>query len=125
MDDMEERMEGVMHTMVKAWKCQQCGKVDDSDVARAKCTKLGHIVLTVEAKKTRWQCKGCKSVVWVLDRQLPDRCPRCTAMEWKQVSFSSRKAAPMPRDEFLPRGEELRFLNSGPTIATQRNWGVA
>jgi hypothetical protein len=124
MDDMEERMEAVMHTTVKAWKCQQCHTVTESDWARTECTKKGHIVLRADAKKTHWKCKGCPSTIFVLDRQLPDRCNRCTAMDWKQVPFSSRRAAPMPRDEFLPRGEELPFVNSLPTRATRRNWGL-
>mmetsp|Transcript_65771 Transcript_65771/g.203873 ORF Transcript_65771/g.203873 Transcript_65771/m.203873 type:complete len:154 (+) Transcript_65771:1222-1683(+) len=98
-----------------ASRCRTCGTTTESHRARALCEKDGHVLDSVKAERTRWECCGCKWDVSVLNGETPHQCFRCHAQGWKQVSLRRVKtAAPMERDLLLPRGEELPFLNSLP-----------
>ncbi|CAK0868866.1 unnamed protein product [Prorocentrum cordatum] len=121
-DEAQAKMEAIMHISVQAWKCQSCFTLTDSERARAECAKAGHVLEAVTAKKERWQCKGCSQDVSVLNRDLPAHCARCNGSSFQQVPLSRVRRAPMERDLLLPRGEELKFLNSLPGAAAQRSW---
>lgn len=121
-DEMQAKMEAMMHISVQAWRCSICSTLTDSDRARAACAAAGHVLAAVIAKKERWQCKGCSQEVTVLNRQLPAHCARCNGSSFRQVPLSRVRRATMDKDLLLPRGEEMKFVNSVPTAATQRNW---
>lgn len=112
-DDAQEKMAALTSMMVTAYRCQQCSRVFESGRSRASCHEQGHMVTEVQAKKTRWECANCKWSEEVLDRQLPNHCNRCKGTVWKPAPLRRiRREAPMEKDLFLPRGEELPFLNS-------------
>jgi hypothetical protein len=121
-DEAQAKMEAIMHISVQAWRCQSCFTLTDSERARAECAQAGHVLEAVTAKKERWQCKGCSQEVRVLNRDLPAHCARCNGSSFKQVPLSRVRRAPLERDLLMPRGEELKFLNSLPGAATQRSW---
>ncbi|CAJ1394752.1 unnamed protein product [Effrenium voratum] len=113
LDAAQEQMEELKVIQVRAFRCRSCFKTYDSERQRISCQEQGHEVATVEAKKSRWECKACHFSEEVLDRQLPPFCQRCRGDTWKQVSLrKTRRMAPMERDMFLARGEELPFINS-------------
>lgn len=112
-DAAAEKMEAIMSMKVQAFRCADCYLTFDFEQTKVACEAKGHKVSRLEAQKTRWECRGCAFAASVLDRNLPDRCQRCNSADWKQVSLSRvRAAAPMEKDFFLARGEELPFLNS-------------
>jgi len=112
-DEAQAKMEAVTSMEVHAYRCQQCCSTFEFDRHRANCQDQGHTVTRVQVQKTRWECSNCRQSADVLDRQLPEHCSRCKGMTWKQVSLRKiNRTAPMEKDLFLPRGEELPFLNS-------------
>mmetsp|Transcript_23726 Transcript_23726/g.42995 ORF Transcript_23726/g.42995 Transcript_23726/m.42995 type:complete len:608 (+) Transcript_23726:69-1892(+) len=112
-DEAQAKMEAVISMNVYAYRCQQCCATFEFEQHRANCAEQGHLVTRVEVQKTRWECSSCRQSADVLDRQLPDHCSRCKGMTWKQVPLRKiNRTAPMEKDLFLPRGEELPFLNS-------------
>eukprot|EP00929_Paragymnodinium_shiwhaense_P012912 TRINITY_DN120793_c0_g1_i1.p1 TRINITY_DN120793_c0_g1~~TRINITY_DN120793_c0_g1_i1.p1 ORF type:complete len:796 (+),score=151.65 TRINITY_DN120793_c0_g1_i1:114-2501(+) len=115
-DEMAAKMEALMSLTVHAWKCEQCCKVTDSQQAKMLCEKDGHKLTQVKVEKTRWECRGCRFGVSSLDKELPAHCNRCNDSNWKQVPLNRTSKAPMPKDLFLARGEELPFLNSLPSM---------
>lgn len=123
MDAAQEQMEELKKMKVRAYRCKTCYTTFDSERQRLRCQEDGHVVVQVEATKTRWECAGCKFSEEVLDRQLPSCCRRCRGETWKQVPLRKlRRSAPMEKDMLLPRGEELPFLNSIPEMAGRRGW---
>eukprot|EP00927_Polykrikos_kofoidii_P035484 TRINITY_DN30035_c0_g2_i1.p1 TRINITY_DN30035_c0_g2~~TRINITY_DN30035_c0_g2_i1.p1 ORF type:complete len:747 (-),score=76.35 TRINITY_DN30035_c0_g2_i1:116-2260(-) len=113
-DEAAAKMEAVMSISVPAWKCSECNLTSESRTGRGLCEKKGHSVLDVMAERTRWECRNCNFSVPVLAKQLPSQCNRCNGTDWKQVSLRRTATASMEKDLFLPRGEELRFLNDIP-----------
>lgn len=123
MDAAQEQMEELKKMKVRAYRCKTCYTTFDSERQRLRCQEEGHVVVQVEATKTRWECASCKFSEEVLDRQLPGCCRRCRGETWKQVPLRKlRRSAPMEKDMLLPRGEELPFLNSIPEMAGRRGW---
>ncbi|CAE8583740.1 unnamed protein product, partial [Polarella glacialis] len=112
-DDAQEKMEAVTSIKIGAYKCRQCAATFDSDATRVLCEEKGHTVVRVQVNRTRWECSGCRQSQDVLDRELPSHCRKCNAIAWKQVPLRRvKREAPMERDMLLPRGEELKFVNS-------------
>eukprot|EP00930_Biecheleria_cincta_P038122 TRINITY_DN26195_c0_g1_i1.p1 TRINITY_DN26195_c0_g1~~TRINITY_DN26195_c0_g1_i1.p1 ORF type:complete len:656 (+),score=121.24 TRINITY_DN26195_c0_g1_i1:127-2094(+) len=112
-DDAQEKMAALTFMMVQAYRCRDCSRLYDSGKQRAFCHERGHVVTEVQAKKTRWECANCKWSEEVLDRELPPHCNRCNGLVWKPAPLRRiRREAPMEKDLFLPRGEELPFVNS-------------
>jgi len=120
-DKMAERMEQVKSINVRAWKCKQCRSTTDSLRCKQRCEELGHELKECFAKRTRWQCGGCGMALNVLDRELPNACQKCNGGAWKQVSMNPVKMTSMPKDQLLPRGEELPFLGSIPKSSIADN----
>lgn len=116
-----EKMEAVMTISVVAWKCVECALTSDSARLRSDCQARQHTLTTCTVAKTRWECIGCKVSITVLDRVLPDKCNACGGRGWRQTPLQGKpKSAPMERDMLLPRGEELKFLNSIPGLPSGR-----
>eukprot|EP00746_Dinoflagellata_sp_MGD_P142714 gnl/MRDRNA2_/MRDRNA2_75649_c0_seq1.p1 gnl/MRDRNA2_/MRDRNA2_75649_c0~~gnl/MRDRNA2_/MRDRNA2_75649_c0_seq1.p1 ORF type:complete len:832 (+),score=133.62 gnl/MRDRNA2_/MRDRNA2_75649_c0_seq1:138-2633(+) len=115
-DDMTAKMEALMSLEVPAWRCKECSWLSESASLRQDCQKKGHTVSSCTAKKTKWVCSGCKCDTAVLDRDLPEHCKTCgREANFRQVPFQRPRTAVMEKDKLLPRGEEIKFLNSmGP-----------
>eukprot|EP00933_Yihiella_yeosuensis_P019519 TRINITY_DN15804_c0_g1_i2.p1 TRINITY_DN15804_c0_g1~~TRINITY_DN15804_c0_g1_i2.p1 ORF type:complete len:696 (+),score=146.49 TRINITY_DN15804_c0_g1_i2:107-2194(+) len=108
-----EKMAELTSIMVSGYRCKNCIVTYDNDHRRRECEEKGHEVTRVEVQRTRWECSHCSASHDVLDRQLPGHCFRCKGLTFKQVSLRKiKRTAPMEKDFFLPRGEELPFLNS-------------
>ncbi|CAK9040843.1 unnamed protein product [Durusdinium trenchii] len=126
LDFAQEQMEELKSMKVKAFRCKSCYiTFDQGSRQRLWCQEQGHELISVEATKTRWECRSCRASEEVLGRQLPKGCARCGADTWKQVSLRKlRRRAPMERELLLPRGEELPFLNSIhiPELQGARAW---
>jgi len=113
-DAIAEKMEAIKSITVQAWRCVQCGVTTESHQAKTLCEEEGHVVNSVSAQKTHWQCGNCSLSVYVLDREIPKDCGRCNAFQWKQIPLRKTAKVAMDRDLLLARGEELPFLNSIP-----------
>merc|ERR1712032_1136618 len=109
-----EKSQALMSITVQAWKCQECCATSESLRAKAVCEKRGHSVVQVKVDRTRWECKNCSFSIFALDKHLPPHCHRCKSMVWGQVPLQRVQKAPMEKELLLPRGEEIRFLNSLP-----------
>jgi len=123
-DEAIAKMEAMFAIKVQAWRCQECKVIMDSTKAKVICEQRAHHFVTVTVEKTRWQCKGCSFSVHVLDKQLPEHCcSRCRGWDWKQVSlYRGATTTSMPKDDFLARGEEMKFVNSVPGLQPKGSW---
>lgn len=110
-DAAAEKLEEVMSMTVQVYKCKQCASLFETSKRRIACEAEGHQVSQVQATRTRWECQDCKWSEYVLDRRI-DKCRRCRGMNFKQVPLRGLKRAPLDRDMFHVRGEELPFINS-------------
>lgn len=113
-DAAEERLEAMITVTVQAWRCHTCHITTEMQQSKIMCEQQGHRVESVQAKRGRWECRGCAWSVQVLDGEVPAHCHRCNDSSWKQVPLHRPKRALMDKDLFLARGEELPFLNSLP-----------
>jgi len=112
-DAASEQMAAVMSVNVSAWRCQECKTTFDSSRRHSDCLSQNHSLTVCKSVKTKWECIGCKVSVSVFDRDLPDGCHACGGKGWRQVPLQGRpRTAPMEKDLFLARGEELPYLNS-------------
>lgn len=116
-DSAQAKMEAMMSVNIMAWKCKQCHCHTDSDKSKAVCEHQGHTLTQVKVERTRWECRGCQWSLSVLNKEIPTHCHRCNGVCWHQVSLNHGrfKTAPMEKDMFLPRGDEMKFINSIPS----------
>ena len=89
---------------------------------RPECKEQGHDVREVKTKQRGFKCKQCKQHTTVLMKRLPDACTKCGSnSSWAEAGIRAERSAPLPSEEFMPRGEEHgRFRNSAPERTAER-----